>query len=189
VRIAFAAALALLSVLCLAAPAGAAMAVRILVTPVRPVAGQAATVSVQTLAPFTQKCIDDPTADYRPWSEWQTSDGGTLRLAAQATTREGTAPLEVAFVRRESDPTWWDGAIVFPTAGEWTLRMSYPTWSQAGAAAEACAGARITVVVDERLPSTTTDGPPDVAPAAYASAVAAALLMMLARRRHLQQRR
>src|SRR5437867_6990610 len=142
VRIAFAAALALLSVLCLAAPAGAAMAVRILVTPVRPVAGQAATVSVQTLAPFTQKCIDDPTADYRPWSEWQTSDGGTLRLAAQA-----------------------------------------------GAAAEACADARITVVVDERLPSTTTDGPPDVAPAAYASAVAAAPLMMLARRRHLQQRR
>ncbi|HEV8535640.1 MAG TPA: hypothetical protein VGR87_07965 [Candidatus Limnocylindria bacterium] len=174
----------------LVAPAEAAMTVRMSVTPLSPIAGQAAAVSVQTLAPFTQKCVDDPAADHRPWSDWYTSDG-TLRLLAQA-TREGAAPIEIPLVRRASDLTRWDGAVLFPTAGAWTLRMSSPSWSQAGAESEACAGARRSVVVINRLPGTTTIGPTeptDVAGAAYVSALAAGILIVVARWRRPKQYR
>jgi hypothetical protein len=138
-----------------AGSADAAMAVRIVVTPSQPAVNAPVTVSVLTLAPFTEKCVDDPTADYRPWSDWYSSDG-SLGLVQAA--HHGTAPIDVALVQREANPAWWDGKISFPTPGEWTLRMARPTWAQAGADAEACAGARMTVRVHERLPASSTAG-------------------------------
>ena len=145
----------LIPCLALAAPADAAMAVRMVVTPSAPTVGVPATLSVVTLAPFTQKCVDDPTADYRPWSDWHGSSGPLDRLVAQA-AHDGLAPIDVPLIRRGDDPTRWDGAVVFPASGEWALRMSYPSWSQAGPSAEACAGARITILVLDRLPATAT---------------------------------
>jgi hypothetical protein len=137
-----------------AGSADAAMAVRIVVTPSQPAVNARATVSVLTLAPFSERCVDDPTADYRPWSDWNTG-GMPLRLVLQA-SQPGTEPIDLSLDRRDGDPTWWDGKITFPAPGEWTLRMSHPTWAQAGADAEACAGARITVRVSDRLPATST---------------------------------
>ena len=131
------------------------MAVRMVVTPSAPTVGVPATLSVVTLAPFTQKCVDDPTADYRPWSDWHGSSGPLDRLVAQA-AHDGLAPIDVPLIRRGDDPTLWDGAVVFPASGEWALRMSYPSWSQAGPSAEACAGARVTILVLDRLPATAT---------------------------------
>jgi hypothetical protein len=151
-----AALIALVAMLLVAQPTEAAMSVRMVMTPAAPQVGAAATLSAQTLATMSQRCVDDPTAGHQPWSEWHTS-GGPLDLVARA-TRDGAESIDVTLRRRAADPTWWDGAIVFPAAGPWVVRMVRPDWSQAGPEAEACGGARITVLVTDRLPATATGG-------------------------------
>lgn len=158
-NIAVAPLIALLATLLVAQPAESAMSVRMVVTPAAPRAGVPATLSVQTLATMSQRCVDDPTAGHQPWSDWHTS-GGPLDLVARA-TRDGAESIDVALARRAADPTWWDGAIVFSAAGQWVVRMVRPDWSQAGPEAEACSGASLTVLVTDRLPGTATGGDRD----------------------------
>lgn len=154
INIATALPIALLVMLFVAVPAHAAMSVRMVVTPSLPQAGAPATLSVQTLATMSQRCVDDPAAGHQPWSDWHTSSG-QLDLVARA-TRDGAEPIDVVLTPRASDPTTWDGIVVFPASGDWVVRMVRPSWSQAGQEGEACAGARITVLVTDRLPATGT---------------------------------
>ncbi len=158
-RALFVSSLAVLASLALAATAEAAMVVRMTLTPSAPVAGIPATVSVRTLVPTSRRCVDDPAADHYPWSDWHTSSG-QLDLVVRA-TRDGKEWIDVALARHASDPTLWEGTLVFRSAGDWTLRMARPEWSQAGDDAERCAGARIDVRVVDGLPITSRSTPLD----------------------------
>lgn len=122
----------------------AAMVVRISVDPSPPIVGEPARVTVVTLAPFSQHCVDDPDADMRPWSDWHPSP---VRLDLRASGAGQS--LDVALVQRGADPAYWDGELNFPAAGTWTLRMVYPQWGGGSASEERCAGARVTVEVSD----------------------------------------
>lgn len=132
-----------------------AMALRITVDPSSPIVGRSARVTVLTLAPFNSLCVDDPNADMRPWSDWHTS-AGELRFELKAFQDDHV--IDVPLRRRESDRASWDGQVVFPAEGRWTLRMVYPEWGGGTSHGEQCAGARIIVTVrpSAALPATST---------------------------------
>lgn len=133
----------------------AAMALRITVDPSSPGVGRPARVTVVTLAPFNSLCVDDPNADMRPWSDWHTS-AGELRFELKAF--QGDRVIDIPLRRRETDRPYWDGQVIFPRGGPWTVRMVYPEWGGGTPHGEECAGARITVLVQElALPATGTD--------------------------------
>ncbi len=151
--------------------AAGAMSLRMSVDPAQPEVGQPARVSVLTLAPFSNDCVNDPRADMRPWWDWNGNGGKDLRFDLKAFQADRV--LDIPLTRRESDPAYWDGSVAFPAAGEWTVRMVSPLWAGGAAAGEECAGSRITVMVRSgSMPSTTT------ASAGPALAAALAVLML-----------
>jgi hypothetical protein len=60
----------------------------------------------------------------------------------------------------DHDPTIWEGRVVFPAPGEWTLRVTFPDYA---AADPSCTGHEETVEVHPALPEAT---PATGAPAA-----------------------
>lgn len=129
----------------LATQATGAMALRMTIDPAQPVVGQPARVTVLTLAPFSDHCVNDPVADMRPWWDWNGDGGKDLRFDLKAF--QADRGVDIPLMRRESDLAYWDGTVAFPAAGEWTVRMVRPLWSGGAAAGEACAGSRISVTV------------------------------------------
>jgi hypothetical protein len=147
-----------LTFLFVGAQADAAMALRMTVDPRVPTVGSTAHVAVLTLAPFSHGCVNDPAADMRPWWDWN-GDGGR-DLAFDLRAFQDDRVITIPLTRRASDLAYWDGSVVFPTPGRWTVRMVKPEWSGGVPDGEECAGARITVLVRDadRLPGTSTDG-------------------------------
>lgn len=120
--------------------ASAAMWVRITVAPVQPVAGELARVSVQTLmVTGGANCLDDPRATVVPVSAYDWTPYLETIGPGQAD------PLIVEMQYQDSDPSWWDGEIVFPTPGSWMLRMARPSWP--ADATDTCSGAQVSVRV------------------------------------------
>lgn len=139
-------ALASVTVLWLASsPAFGALWLRITVDPPHPTSGEAARVSVLTGYLTRQGCANDRDAIFvpHPREEWHSSDASVLELRMVALGPEGQR-IDVALAPRESDTSYWDGAVRFPSAGEWVLRITAPSWP---ATAEECAGARRTLTV------------------------------------------
>lgn len=168
------------------------MAIRITVDPASPVVGEPARVSVVTLAPFSEHCVDDSRADMRPWSDWYPKES-PLRFDLK--TFRGETVIDIPLRQRDADRAYWDGVVTFPVAGRWTLRMVYPEWARGDPTGEECAGARITALVrqhgdvlvpDEvespwRAPSSARDDRPGALLLVALSLVAAALLVGLGR--------
>lgn len=162
--------------LALSGPAEAAMWLRISADPASPWVGQATRVTVLTLVNYANYCVDDPSSDLRPWSDWHTSSG-EIRFDLKAFL--GDRVLDIPVHRRESDPAYWDGEVVFPSGGEWTMRMTYPLWSGGDPDGERCAGARTSVTVrpfPDRLAATSTDA---IALRALAGAALGAVVVLL----------
>jgi hypothetical protein len=160
----------------------AAMWLRITVDPARPLAGDPAHVTVVTLV-NSSSCVTDPTADARPWSDWNGDGGKDLRFELKAFQADRS--IDIPLTRRANDPAYWDGTVSFPAAGEWTVRMVYPEWSRGAAAGEECAGARTTVAVrpSSSVLGTSTDVPVALVVAIAAIALALGCIVLLRVRR------
>jgi hypothetical protein len=48
--------------------------------------------------------------------------------------------------QRPDNPLYWDGSIAFHLQGQWTLRVTNPSWESAY---EECAGAKVTLNIDQ----------------------------------------
>jgi hypothetical protein len=149
---------------------GAAMWVRVQVEPAQPRAGQAAKVSVLTFYLTEQRCADDPAAKPIPHAEWTSIGPQSLDLRMAAYGPSASSVVQIPLERRISDPTYWDGSIVFPAPGQWTLRVTRPEFG----GNEACLGARAVVTVQ---PSATAGegSRPGVNPVALGLFAASAL--------------
>jgi hypothetical protein len=138
-----------MAILLLPAVVDAALWVRVTVEPIQPVAGEPARVSVQTLVLTGASCLADPLATVVPVVAF---DGApyleTMELEAVGPGQAEALTVEVR--RRNDDPTFWDGKVVFPTAGAWTLRMVAPSWP--GDPTGECSGAAVTVHVLPHIP-------------------------------------
>jgi hypothetical protein len=134
-------------------------------------------VTVATLVSSTSYCVDDPRARLQPWSEWYGFAGPVNDFGFRLQAFHGDDALDIPVQQRADDRAYWDGSIVFPAAGAWVIRMVYPQWSGGGAAGEACAGARINVLVrgSDGLPepgtatSSTAAATPEVSTALLAA--------------------
>jgi hypothetical protein len=157
--------------------ADAKMALRISVEPSSPLVGTPARVTVLTMAPLSEHCVYDARADMRPWSDWHPKGALSFELVAAAGGRSIPIPLR----QRDGDPVYWDGDVVFPEAGAWTLRMVRPEWSGGNPEGEICAGARIVVPVRSSSAPPAVAGPP-IGILAVASILAALLVGELIRR-------
>lgn len=169
VRIALAAALSAGALLVLAVPAAAAMFVRLALDPPAPQMGETTHISVLTFS-LTKGglCWDDPGASPIPNARWYGIgfEPDTMQLyllAAGPDLQTMTVPL----ARRSADPTYWDGSIVFPSPGEWTVLVSTEAQGQIRElAGNRCAGFLRTVKVGPAGPSTVvaTDVPHSAGP-------------------------
>lgn len=161
-------ALALLLALALARPAAGAMWLLIQVGPA--VAGTPTMVTVTTL--LADRCIDDPQASLEPNGIWYSSANGgmtpsepSFRLIAYPAGHPDSA-IDVPLAHRTADSPYWDGAVSFPTAGRWTMRMAEPHWGTAESEIERCAGARVDVAVLPRAAPAAPDALPFIVAAA-----------------------
>jgi hypothetical protein len=139
---------AVLFLLLLPPSGNAALWVSIGIDPPAPVAGVSARVSVQMLLVYGADCLDDPRATVTPTVAF--TDGSVPSSATMERRATGPGPGDVVTVkvrRRADDPTTWDGRVVFPTAGTWTLQMERPSWPGASGS---CSGAEVTVTVRPR---------------------------------------
>lgn len=123
----------------------AALWVRISIAPNQPSAGEPVHVRVQTVVVWEAQCLDDPSADVTPIAAYTGTNGATLDMMQLAAIGpDPGTPLLASVIRREDDPTMWEGSIVFPAAGPWTLRMARPYWPVGSGT---CTGAEIQVTV------------------------------------------
>lgn len=124
-------------------PALAALLVRISTDPPAPAAGERARVSVLTFVPVGQRCANDPAMPVTPIprSQWRTLGADALDIKMVAVGPDGSS-IDVPLAPRVSDPAYWDGPVVFPTPGRWTLRVIHPRWED-----EECGGAKKSVTV------------------------------------------
>lgn len=132
-------------------PAAAAGFLRIDVAPERPRAGEAAEVRVRTFVIVGgTNCIDDPKAQATPTVFYTGKESDSyVNLAAmqmEAVNADASLRLEIQLPRDETDPTLWRGQVVFPTAGRWALRMTYPYW-QFAPVPDPCTGSSVEVTV------------------------------------------
>jgi hypothetical protein len=171
VRIALASALSASALLAFGVPATAAMFVRLGLDPPAPQMGETTHVSVLTFS-LTRGglCWDDPVASPIPNARWYGIgfEPDTMQLhllAAGPDLQTMTVPL----ARRSTDPTYWDGSIVFPSPGEWTVLVSTEAQGQIRElAGNRCAGFLRTVKVSPAGPSTVvaTGAPQSAGPTA-----------------------
>lgn len=150
--------------LALSMPALAALWVRVSLDPGTPTAGESVHVSVFTFYLTSNRCWDDPAASPIPNAIWYGGVGGStpqgldLRIAARG---PGSRQIQVALSQRSDDRAYWDGNLVFPTAGDWTLLVlafgAQPDWSHA--ADYRCSGLTRTIRVvgarGETMPPTS----------------------------------
>lgn len=133
-----------------AQPAAAAMWVRIDVAgPI--VVGTPTKVTVTTFYLNQPLCTDDPQASPIVNGVWYSGSASApsepaLRLVAYPAGRPN-ASIPIALSHRAVDAPYFDGALTFPSAGPWIVRMAEPNWGDAESDTERCAGARIDVQV------------------------------------------
>lgn len=148
----------------LALPASAAMWMRISLDPPKPRAGETITVTVLTFSLTRSLCWDDPAARPIPAAKWYSggSEPDRLDLRLLASGPDGSE-FRVPLSQRPQDGAFWDGKLVFPSSGDWTLHV---LWLQDGQMvkvsgqspeADRCAGFERTIHV---MGPTDTDSPP-----------------------------
>ncbi len=108
----------------LALPASAAMWMRITLDPAKPRAGEIVTVTLLTFYLTRSLCWDDPAASPIPNARWYSggSEPDKLDLRLLASGPEGNE-FRVPLSQRPQDGAYWDGKLVFPSSGEWTLHV------------------------------------------------------------------
>lgn len=166
--------------LLLASPYGVRAAdfwISITVDPEQPSVNERVRVSVQTLR-ASSGCLTDPNVETTPFVAYDginsvfPLDAFELRALAPdpvSPAPHGTPAAEeiddIVFeaTRSDRDPTVWEGDVVFPRPGEWTLRLTYPSF---GMGDPACIGFEETVtVLPESGAGTPTVGtPPSATP-------------------------
>lgn len=99
-----------------------------------PRAGAATLVSVLTYYLTRNLCADDPRAAPIPNAIWSPP----LHLEPAAFAPGSATPLPIPLTPRASPSAFWDGTVVFPAPGRWTLRV---TSLQGSGADLACMGA------------------------------------------------
>lgn len=134
------------------APAVAAFWVRVSLDPATPVAGNSVHVTVFTFYLASNKCWDDSSASPIPNATWygggSTPENLNLEIALRGPADQ---ELRIALVQRRDDGAYWDGDVVFPVSGVWTLFV-HPsqqqwTWKTADIAGNRCAGTVRSIVV------------------------------------------
>jgi hypothetical protein len=139
---------AVLVALALSGSAMGAMYLRMSLSPASPQVGETAQLEVQTgvQAGTGAHCLDDAGASFTPMrsEDWSTPLGRGLQAGdlAAAAIGPNDQRLDVPLKLRPSDTSVWDGDVLFPTPGEWTIHMVHPSWSD-----ESCAGALLHVAV------------------------------------------
>jgi len=126
-RLSLAVAFAGALVFALRSPADASMWVRTALDPAAPQVGRTVTVTVLTFSQVGTSglCWDDPAVSPVPSARWYSggSEPAQLQLKLFA-AGPGSELVEASLAQRPGDGAYWDGSIVFPAAGEWTLRVS-----------------------------------------------------------------
>ncbi len=166
-RLVFAGTLGVALLLILASPALAKMWVRTSLDPPTPQVGGNTHVTALTFYLTSNHCWDDPAASPIPHATWY--GGATVGPDQRALELRASGPassdLVIPLMQRASDPAYWDGAVVFPAAGEWTLRVvragdilraADERYNQAG---NRCAGFERTVTVLPSDPSSVLEDP------------------------------
>ena len=153
----------------------AALWPEITVDPERPIAGELARITVEGLAIFGEdvECRTSPGATVVPFIDvaepGSTTLPDTVEVTAISPDPDGpdATPVSrfaipedaiVVTLLWSAEDALWVGDIVFPMPGDWTLRMTSPTWS----GDPACIGHEITVTVlpgDEAATPAATASP------------------------------
>lgn len=136
--------------------AQASMWVATSITPNIPRAGDPVHLTVLKFYMTKNLCWDDPAASPIPNAIWYGDDvvpsNPALRIRA---THPSASAIVVSLSQRTGDGAYWDGTIVFPSAGDWTLHvLQAPNYTESGdVAAIRCTGFQRTVsVVGSALP-------------------------------------
>ena len=132
------------------------------VSPNVPRAGDPVQLTVLTFYLTENRCWNDPSASRIPNATWYGDDvaPSKLGLRVRATHASGSA-IVALLSQRSGNRAYWDGTMVFPTPGDWTLHvLRAPDYIESGDVASIrCGGFQRTVRVDSSaLPQSDRGG-------------------------------